>query len=71
MVDWVGKFSSLLKRLKDSWMNLLPLSAMTQEQRESLYQADMTQLNAERRSRNEDAWILVNKLPETIGTPRM
>ena len=43
MVDLVGKFSSLLKRLKDSWMDLLPLSAMTQEQRESLYQADMTQ----------------------------
>ena len=31
MADWVGKFSSLLKRLKDSWMDLLPLSAMTQE----------------------------------------
>ena len=47
--------SSLLKRLKDSWMDLLPLSAMTQEQRESQYPADMTQLNAERRCRNEDA----------------
>ena len=53
MVDWVGKFSSLLKRLKDSWMDLLPLSAMTQEQRESQYPADITQLNAERRCRNE------------------
>ena len=46
-------FSFLLKRLKDSWMDLSPLSALTQQQRESQYQADMTHLNAERRSRNE------------------
>ena len=43
MVDWIGKFFLLLKRLKDSWMNLLPLSALTQQQRESQYQVDMTQ----------------------------
>ena len=54
MVDWIGKFSLLLKRLQDSWMDLLPLSAMTQRQIESQYQADMTQLNAARRSRNEE-----------------
>ena len=53
MVDWIGKFSLLLKRRKDSWMDLSPLCAMRQLQRESQYQADMTQLNAERRSRNE------------------
>ena len=53
MVDWIGQVSLLLKRLKDSWMDLLPLSAMTQEKRESHYQADMTQFNAERRNRNE------------------
>ena len=34
MVDWIGKFSVLLKRLNDSWMNLSPLSAMNQQQRE-------------------------------------
>ena len=28
MVDWIGKFSLLLKRLNDSRMDLLPLSAM-------------------------------------------
>ena len=56
MVDWIGKFSLLLKRLKDSWMDLLPLSAMNQQQRESLYQAGMTHLNAERRSSNEARW---------------
>ena len=37
MVDWIGKFSLLLKRLKDLWMDLLPLSAMNQQQRESQY----------------------------------
>ena len=53
MVDWIGKFFFLLKRLKDSWMDLSPLSALTQQQRKSQSQADMTQLNAERRSRSE------------------
>ena len=53
MVNWIGKFSLLLKRLKDSWMNLLPLSGLTQQPRESQYPADMTQLNADRRSRTE------------------
>ena len=55
MVDWIGKFSLRLKRLKDSWMDLLPLSAMRQQRRESQYHPDMTQLNAERRDRNEEA----------------
>ena len=45
--DWIGKLSMLLKRLKDSWMDLLPLSAMSQERRESHCMAEMTQLNAE------------------------
>ena len=53
MVSRIGKFSLLLKRLKDSWMNLLPLSGLTQQPRESQYPADMTQLNADRRSRTE------------------
>ena len=43
MVDWIGKFSLLLKRLKDAWMDMSPLSAMSQEQRESQKMADMTQ----------------------------
>ena len=25
MVDWIGKFDLLLKRAKDSWMDMLPL----------------------------------------------
>ena len=24
MVDWVGKFDLLLRRVKDSWMDMLP-----------------------------------------------
>ena len=35
MVDWIGKFSLLLKRLKDAWMDMSPLSAMSRERRES------------------------------------
>ena len=56
MVDRIGKLSSLLKRVnraKDSWMDLLPLSAMTEQQRENQYQADMTQLNNVRQGRSE------------------
>ena len=44
MVDWIGKISLLLKRLKDLLMDLSPLFAMTEQQRESQYQADMTHL---------------------------
>ena len=55
MIDWIGKFSLLLKRVKDSWIDLFPLSAMTEQQRESKYQANMTRTNAERRGRSEAA----------------
>ena len=69
MVDWIGKFSLLLKRLNDSWMDLLPLSAMNQQQRESQYQADVTHLSGERRNRNlRRPCTLMNKRPETTGT---
>ena len=55
MVDWVGKFFIALEAFERFLDGLVTVSAMTQEQRESQYPADMTQLNAERRSRNEDA----------------
>ena len=55
MVDWIGNFDLLLKRAKDSWMDMLPLSFMTEQQREAQYQADMTRLNAERQGRSEAA----------------
>ena len=72
MVDWIGKFSLLLKRLKDSWMDMPPLSAMSQERRERQYQADRTHLNDERRKRKlRRPCTLMNKRPETTGPQYM
>ena len=51
MVKWVGKFSLLLKRLRDAWMDMLPLSVMSQEQRDSQYLADVTPENIERQKK--------------------
>ena len=47
MVKGIGKFSLLLKRLRDVWMDMLLVSAMSQERRETQYRADVTQLNEE------------------------
>ena len=55
MVDWIRKFDLLLKRARDSWMDMLPLSSMTEQQRQAQCLADMTRLNAERRGRSEAA----------------
>ena len=52
MVKWIGKFSLLSKRLKDSWMDMLPMS---EEQRQNQYLADVAQENAERLTRSETA----------------
>ena len=75
MIDRIGKLSSLLKRVKrakDSWMDLLPLSAMTEQQRENQYQADMTQLNNERQGRSEAALDpSQHKRPRTLGLPHI
>ena len=46
MVDWIGKFDLLL-------MDMLPLSSMTEQQREAQYQADLIQVNAERTAREQ------------------
>ena len=43
-VKWIGKFSLLLKPLSDAWMDMLPVSTMSQEPRETQYLADVTQL---------------------------
>ena len=48
MVSWIGKFSLLLKRLRDGWMDMLPLSAMSEEQRQSQYLADVIQESEDR-----------------------
>ena len=55
MVKWIGKFSLLLKRLKDAWMDIPPVPAMSQERRETQYRADVNQLNEERQRRNVTA----------------
>ena len=55
MVKWIGKFSLLLKRRRDAWMDMLPVSAMSQERRETQYLADVSQLNEERQRRNVTA----------------
>ena len=68
MVKWIGTFSLFLKRLKDSWMDMLPMSALSEEQRTNQYLADVAQENAERRTRGETAfWIRTHQKPEKGG----
>ena len=55
MVKWIGKLSLLLKRLKDSWMDMSPMSALSKEQRLNQYLADVAQENAERQTRSKTA----------------
>ena len=63
MVKWIGKFSMLLKRLRDAWMDMLPMSAMSETQRRNQYLADVNQENEDRQKRNAD--ILDPDAPET------
>ena len=53
MVKWIGTCSLLLKRLKDSWTDMLPMSVLTEEQRRIQYLADVAQEHAERLTRGE------------------
>ena len=43
MVKWIGKFSLLLKLLRDAWKDMLPLSAMGEAQRQNQYIANVNQ----------------------------
>ena len=52
MVTWIGKCSLLLKRLEDSWMDMLQMSALTEEQRQNQYLADVAQENVDRRTKS-------------------
>ena len=52
MVKWISKFSLLLKCSKDSWMDMLPMSALSEEQRHNQYLADVAQENADRQLRS-------------------
>ena len=54
MVKWIGKFSLLLKRLRDAWMDMLPLSTMSEERRQNQYLANVTQENVERQKRSAE-----------------
>ena len=45
IVKWIGKFSLLLNRLRNAWMDMLPVSTMSEERRENQYLADVTQQN--------------------------
>ena len=51
MVRSIGKFSL---RLRDAWMDMLPMSAMSKTRRQNQYLACVTQENAERRRRNQE-----------------
>ena len=51
MVNWIGKFSLLFKRLKDSSMDMVPMSTLSEEQRQNQYLADVTQKNADRQNK--------------------
>ena len=56
MVKWIGRFSLSLQRLKDAWMDNLPMSALSEEQRRNQYLADVAQENTERLTRGETVW---------------
>ena len=63
MLKWIGKCSLLFKRLKDSWMDMLPTNSMSETQRQNQYHADGARENEERRSRSQE---LLNPVePET------
>ena len=51
MVNLIGMFALLLKRFKIAWMERLPISAKSQEQRETQCCADVDQLDEGRRGR--------------------
>ena len=45
MVKWIGKFSLLLKRLRDARMHMLPMSAMSKTRKQNQYLADVPREN--------------------------
>ena len=53
-VKWIGDFQSW-QRLRDAWMDNLPMSSMSKEKRQGQYLADVAQENAERLTRGEMA----------------
>ena len=68
-VKWTAKFSLLLKRTRDAWMDMSPLSTMSEERRQNQYLAGVTLENVERQRRSAE--VLDPDAPETgtSGTP--
>ena len=48
MVKWIVRFTHLLMRLKNAWIDMLLVSAMSQEQADTQYRADVYRENVER-----------------------
>ena len=48
MVKWIVRFTLLLMRQKNAWMDMLPVSAMSQEQADTQHRADVYRKNVER-----------------------
>ena len=65
MVNWIGKFSLLLRRSRDAWLDMLPQSTVSEERRQNQYLADVNQENEERQRRIAD--VLDLDAPETQG----
>ena len=63
MVKWVGMFPLLLKHLRDAWMDMLPMSAMSETQRRNQYLAHVARENEDRQRRTAN--ILDPDAPET------
>ena len=63
MVNWIGKFPLLFEPVRFAWMDILPLSTMSEERRQNRYLADVTQENVERQRRNAD--VLDPNAPRT------
>ena len=63
MVKRSGKFSLLLKRFRDAWMDMLPMSTLSEEQRQNQYLADVAQENTDRQTRSAE--VLDPNAPET------
>ena len=45
MVKWIERFALSLRRLRDAWMDNLPMSSMSEEQRQRQNLADVNQEN--------------------------
>ena len=54
MVKWIGKILLLFKRLKDSWMDMIPTNNMSETRRQNQYHVDVARENEERRSRSHE-----------------